>query len=253
MDRLVATLVALIGLAIAGPHAASVTRPAEREFSIDGQRALFVRPDHPNGGLVIYIHGASGSATAINEFPVLWLTASLLRHGFAVAASDAHGPQNWGNPASVEDYVRLNRRLDYRHVLILAQSMGGLDGMQLIDRIHPEGWAGIYPVCNAQSSYDSFELRPFVEEAWPGPPPHSLSPVKPRHLDGLKVLIWASPEDQVVSFEEDSERCTRYMRKHGADVRLVRTEGDHGDPSNFRPAWLTRFFESASGLSAVQP
>jgi pimeloyl-ACP methyl ester carboxylesterase len=179
---------------------------------------------------------------------VLALTESLLAHGFAVAASNAHGPQNWGDPPSVSDYVRLDRQLGYKHVLILAQSMGGLDGLQLVDRLRPEAWAGIYPVCNAQSSYDSTELNPFVEEAWPGPPPKYLSPVIPRDLKGLPVLIWASPEDKVVSFKENSERCSRIMRERGADIRLIRTEGDHGDPSNFHPARLTSFFESASGV-----
>ncbi len=247
MDRIVSTVVSLLVAALAISFGPSIPHGStERSFVVDHQRALLLRPEAPNGRLVLYIHGASGSAEAINEPPVLSLTKELLRDGFSVAASDAHGPQNWGDPASVADYVRLDRRLGFKHVLILAQSMGGLDGLQLVDRLHPEAWAGIYPVCNARSSYKSAELRPFVEEAWPGPPPKVLSPVEPKDVASLPVLIWASPEDKVVSFKENSELCAHRLRSRGADVKLVRTEGDHGDPSNFHPRWLAKFFERAS-------
>jgi predicted peptidase len=58
--------------------------------------------------------------------------------------------RTWGSPASVADYVRLAHRLGYPRIYILAESMGGLDAVQLIDRLHPEAWAGIYPVCDAE-------------------------------------------------------------------------------------------------------
>lgn len=236
----------LIGALIFSPAQSIASPYAQRHLTVGGQEALVIEPARPNGRLVMYIHGAGGTAQAITEDPVRPLTRKLLTNGYAVAASDAHGPQNWGNAASVQDYVRLAHRLHYSHILILAQSMGGLDGLQLIDRLQPEAWAGIYPVCNARSAYNRPELRPFVLEGWHGPPPEYLSPVKPRNVSGLRVLIWASPEDRVVPFNQNARTCARIMRRRGARVRLVRTHGDHGDPSNFHPEWLNRFFGAAS-------
>src|SRR6476469_4973710 len=89
-------------------------------LTVGGQEALILKPDRPTNRLVIYVHGAGGTASAVTEQPVLPLTESLLAHGFAVAASNAHGPQNWGNPRSVTDYVRLAHLLPYRRIYLLA-------------------------------------------------------------------------------------------------------------------------------------
>jgi hypothetical protein len=229
-------------------------RFVEKVFSVDGQRAILRLP-HGAGRkrLVLYVHGASGSAEAIDEAPVEALTEALLTDGFAVAADDAGGPQTWGDPESVADYVRLVDRLRFKEVVVIAQSMGGLAGVRLIDKLHPSAWVGIYPVCNAAVAYENPELTPFVEEAWHGPPPKYLSPVRARGVRGLPVLIWASPQDTVVPFKENAKVCAEEMRRGGASVRLIRTTGDHGDPSNFRPRELVGFLDAVTARRSSGP
>jgi fermentation-respiration switch protein FrsA (DUF1100 family) len=240
----------------------STSRAAARYLTIRGQRALVLTPSHPTDRLVIYVHGAGGTASTIAEPGVNSLTKPLLARGFAVAASDAHGTENWGNPPSVADYVRLAHRLRYPRIYILAHSMGGLDAVQLIDKLHPEAWAGIFPVCNAKSVFRrgegagrrvlgppsllSKELTKEIRSVYGGPPPHALSPVKARNVAGLPVLIWASPADTVVPFGQNAAECAKWMSKGGANVRVVKTVGDHGDPSNIRPRWLADFMSRSS-------
>ena len=70
---------------------------------------------------------------------------ALLRRGFAVAASNGGGEYNWGSAESVQDSVRLAERTGYKHVYILAQSMGGIGGVELIDRLRPGRLGGDLP------------------------------------------------------------------------------------------------------------
>lgn len=216
-------------------------------LEVGGQRAQVLRPPVPNGHLVLYIHGASGSADAISEGPVVPLTHALLARGYTVAASDAHGPQNWGNPASVADYVHLAHRLHFKRINILAQSMGGLDGVQLIDRLHPEAFAGIFPVCNIDSLGPSLapNWRELIEGAWGGWAPARMSPVKASDVAGLPVMLWASLEDKMVPKAQNADVCAAWMRNRGAKVTELTTEGEHGDPSNFQPRQLAQFFAAA--------
>jgi pimeloyl-ACP methyl ester carboxylesterase len=240
LGSLVAVLLAL--LAAAPGHT----------LTVGGQRAIVERPAHPNGTLVLYVHGAGGDATAITNPsyspPLHRLVGTLLRHGYTVASDDAHGPENWGNPASVRDYVRLVHRLGFRHVVILAESMGGLDGVQLIDHIHPDAFAALFPVCNLRSLEENPLLAPessaIYRAAWNGqPPPASLSPVKARDVTGLRVILWASPEDRIVPKRENADVCAAEFRRGGANVTEIATAGEHGDASNFQPHRLLRFLQ----------
>jgi hypothetical protein len=214
-------------------------------LTVGGQHAQFLRPHRPTNRLVIYVHGAGGTAETITaDAAHLSLTNALLGHGFAVAASDAHGMQNWGDPASVIDYVHLAHRLPSTRIYILAESMGALDGVQLIDRLHPKAWGGIYPVCNV-ASLKSEVLINQIYETWDGPAPARLSPVTASNVEGLPVLMWASPGDHFVPKAQNADTCARRMKKGGANVDEISTTGDHGDLSNFQPARLLHFFLSA--------
>jgi pimeloyl-ACP methyl ester carboxylesterase len=249
------TLLAAV-VAVGATGAQATAGPSQHTLMIDGQEALVMKPDQPTNSLVVYVHGAGGTAATIEQGQDLGLAEELLARGFAVAGTAAHGTLNWGDPPSVQDYVRLIKRLHYRHVFLLAESLGGLDGMQLLERVHPTAFAAIYPVCNARVVYRNaqalarsgesigHELVQGSLETYGGPPPERLSPVRPGDVEGLPVLIWASPADRVVPFQQDAATCASELKKGGASVRLVRTVGDHGDPSNFRPRWLATFFES---------
>lgn len=245
MRRAAAVVIAGVFIAgCGGPTIESIPGGTVRELTVGGQRAIVLTPPEPTRKLVLYVHGAGGTADAIREAPVTPLTAALVHAGFAVAASDAHGMENWGNAASVTDYVRLAHHLGYPDLYVLAQSAGGLDAVQLIDWLHPRAWVGIYPVCNAESVYRLGKFSGNIEEGLgAGPPPARLSPARARDARGLPVLMWASPEDKMVPKRENADECARWMRKEGAHVRVIATRGEHGDPSNFHPRRLSDFFQ----------
>ncbi len=225
-------------------------------FTLGGQRDQVIRPSVPNGDLVLYVHGAGGSAASLEEAPqATKILQPLLAAGFTVASSDADGPQTWGNPASVAAYVALAHHLRHARIGIVAQSMGGLDGVQLIDLLHPFAWAGIYPVDNLASIGPSISplYWQIFETAWEGQPPKSVSPAKAEDVTDLPVLLWASPEDTIVPKVENADVMAHWMRRGGAHVTEVTTEGDHGDPSNFQPARLVRFFLKAPPRTAWKP
>jgi hypothetical protein len=68
-------------------------------FAVDGQTATVIRPQRSTDRLVLFVHGAGGDHESIVENEAhLAITQALLRHGFAVAASEAHGEENLGEP-----------------------------------------------------------------------------------------------------------------------------------------------------------
>jgi pimeloyl-ACP methyl ester carboxylesterase len=214
--------------------------------SVNGTPVLLLRPQKPTNRLVLYVHGSGSQADVLEEEQVQPLVRAFLRRGFAVAASNGGGEDNWGSPKSVEDSVMLARRTGYKHIYILAQSMGGIGGVELIDRLHPVAWAGIFPVCNARSLWNINNGRAEMEAVWgPGPPPARISPVKAKDVKGLRVMMFASPEDTAVPIAQNAEQCAAWMGRRGAQVTLVETTGEHGDPSNFQPARLSSFFARA--------
>lgn len=196
-------------------------------------------PTTPTDKLVLYIHGSGGTARSMTtEGPRMEVTESLLAAGFAVAGADAGG-NNWGSAQSVDEYEALIHSLPYTRIYLWAESMGGLDAMQLIGRLHPEAMVAQYPVCNARAIIPWIET--YAEEVWDGQPPSYLSPVRPSDAEGLPVTIWSSPEDTAVPKRYNANVCAKELREDGASVEEVTTEGPHGDPSNFRPHMLTSF------------
>jgi predicted esterase len=241
----------LLGSAVAGLACSSAsTRPTRLPTgysSVNGTPALVLRPKKPTNRLVLYIHGSGSQADVLEEEQLAPTVHALLRRGFAVAASNGGGEYNWGSAESVQDSVRLAERTGYKHVYILAQSMGGIGGVELIDRLHPVAWAGIFPVCDARSIWNLGDEAAEIEAVWgPGPPPGRISPVKARDVKGMPIMMFSSPEDTVVPKKENADRCAAWMRREGAHVTVVQTTGQHGDPSNFQPGRLSSFFAGAA-------
>jgi hypothetical protein len=231
-----------------GSASAARPQPVPSGYSsVDGTPVLVLRPDKPTDRLVLYLHGSGEQASVLEEEQLKPTVDAFLRKGFAVAASNGGDEYNWGVPSSVRDSAALARRLGYKHVYILAQSMGGVAGIKLIDLLHPVAWAGIFPVCNARSVWRaSAEDAAAIERAWgPGPPPKDISPVKAKDVGNLPVIMFSSPEDTNVPKSENADVCAAWMTKGGAKVTVVSTEGEHGDPSNFQPGRLSSFFARA--------
>lgn len=226
-------------------------------FHVRDQHAVLLRPRHPSRRVVVYVHAAQERARSIATDPKKrGIVRALLARGYWLAASTAHGDA-WGNGASVRDYVALARVLRRRgltRVYVLAESMGGIAGLLLVDRIRVRAWAGIFPVCSLRTVYRS-ETKDFKRSIRAAYRVQSLaglraiargrSPVVPRNLRGLPMMMWASPRDRLVPKATNADRCARRFRRRGARVTVVTTRGAHNDPSAFRPRALTRFFGSA--------
>ena len=228
-----------------------------RHLRVRGQDAVLIRPHHPSDRVVVYVHGAGGDAMSIaTDMHLRPVMRALLRHGYWIASSAARG-DNWGSPASVRDYVALVRRLrrqGLRRVYVLSESMGGLDGMLLLDHVRVRAWAGIFPLCNLRSVYHRRHaaLKRSIRAAYGVKTLGQLKareasriPVTPRRVAGLPMIFWASPGDHVVPMRSNTDRCAAAARARGARVTVVRTHGDHGDRANFEGRRLAAFFSAA--------
>lgn len=242
----------------AGPTAPGVAQvarlaPGAHDLVVGGEAATVLVPEHPNGRLVVYVHGFDGRAGAVlSDDRVGGLAAGLVAEGYAVASSDAAG-NAWGDDASVDDYATLAATVSAgtgaTDVFLLAESMGGLAAARLVHerRIGElRAYAGIYPLCDLSSVYDDF--RESVDGAYGPAVPEALDRLSPVALDGaVPVLFWASPEDVTVDKERNADVCAAQVVADGGSAVVVETDGRHLDASNFRLDALLRFFESAAG------
>ncbi len=252
LTALVIALV-MVGCGDSGPTAAedaatTVTRPI-----LAGQKALLATTAKKTNRVVLYVHGNNDLADSVLEDPrKADVIAALLRDGYAIAASDAHG-NSWGNPAGVRSYVALVdwlRQRGYSDVYVLAQSAGGLTALTLIDRVRVKAWAGLFPACNLGALHARGRYTDAIDKAWPdGWRP---GPVRPRDVKDLTMIFWASPSDTRVPKASNTDVCAANARADGARVTVVATVGEHGDPSNFDQERLLAFYRRA-GVRRHQP
>lgn len=226
-------------------------------FEVRGQAAALITPRRRSSRVVVYMHGAGERVeTAFRDVAKDGIFKTLLDGGYALAATDAHG-DNWGSPASVRDQLALVEELrtrGLRDVYVLALSMGGLDGFQLLGRIPVKAWAGIFPACDLASVWDVGLYRGQIRAAYglaadasPSRVLRSRSPVAFDPPDDLPMRFWASPGDRVIPTRENTEACAALARRRGARVEVTTTRGDHGDPTNYDPAGVLALFDSVPG------
>src|SRR4051794_4166543 len=138
--------------------AASAMRPPAAAKVVEDERAhtLVLLPHRPRGRLALYLHGSGGNERSLLMVRKRERVANaLLADGYVVAAALAGG-NAWGNPTTVQDSRafagRLMRRYHLSSVYLMAESMGGLAGMQLADRFPAaKALAGIFPVCDLRT------------------------------------------------------------------------------------------------------
>jgi hypothetical protein len=254
-----ALLLALAGCG--GSPAPAPTQPLRGtidRFDVDGQPAVLITPDPPTSRVVLYTHGSGETVETIFRDPAkqpLW--RALLRAGYALAATDAHG-DNWGNPASERDTVALARELRRRGLPdldVVALSMGGFDGLALLEHdAAVKAWAGIFPACDLRAVYRVGLYPGQIRRAYglsASDPVDAVlrgrSPVAVRPRAGLPMHFWASPQDRVIPKRSNTDACAALARRAGAQVEVTTTRGDHGDASNYDPAAVVRLFDSARG------
>jgi hypothetical protein len=253
--------VLLLGLAVAGgagcgaaPEDHSQDESIE-SFDARRQPAVVQTPGEPTTKVVVYMHGAGERITNAFRDPAKHaIFRALLDGGFAIAMTDAHG-DNWGSPASLRDQLALVAELrtrGLRDVYVLALSMGGLDGLQLLGRVPVKAWAGIFPACDLGSVWDVGLYRGQIRAAYglaanepPRPALRGRSPVSIDPPKDLPMRFWASPADRVIPARPNTEACAAIARRRGARVELTTTRGDHGDASNYDAAGVLRLFDSA--------
>lgn len=224
-------------------------------LTVRGQAAVLIAPKPSTSKVVVYTHGAGENVENIfrdaRKEPIF---AALLDAGYALAATDAHG-DNWGNRASERDQLALVgelRERGLRDVYVLALSMGGFNGLQLLDDVAVKAWAGIFPACDLASVYELGLYRGQIRRAY-GRTGRRLGDLIARRspvdvapsTDGLPMRFWASPGDRVIPKRENTDACAALARQRGAEVEVTTTTGDHGDASNYDAAGVLRLFESA--------
>jgi pimeloyl-ACP methyl ester carboxylesterase len=226
----------------------SIVRPAAARAVLDdpAARTLVMLPTTSRGRLALYLHGFGGDEHALLVPKRARVANALLADGYTVAGALAAG-NAWGDPGTVQDYTAfartLMRRYDLTRVYLVAESMGGLAGMQIAGRL-PEAKAlvGIFPVCDLRTmTHHSARFTAAIRTAWRRRSARAVEPVAPARLP---TRIWASAADTVVPRAANGASCVTRARAAGADAALVPTVGEHGDASNFRPAAITAFFDA---------
>lgn len=228
--------------------AAAVIRPPAAAKVLDDQRArtLVLLPARSRGRLVLFVHGSGG-----NEHSLLLerkrerVANALLADGYVLAAALAGG-NAWGNPTTVQDYrafaTALMQRYHLTRVYMMAESMGGLAGMQLGNRLTAaRALVGIYPVCDLRTMLRHRSFTAAIAAAWAGRGAEAVEPVAPARLP---TMVWASAGDTVVPRASNGASCVARARAAGTSATLVPTAGEHGDPSNFQAAAVVRFFDA---------
>ncbi len=227
--------------------------PGTHEVSVAGENALVRVPERPNGRVVLYAHGLGGRATALlGDEAFGALADGLVAAGYVVAASDAGGDA-WGDGASVDAHaalaVAVTGAVGAREVHLVAESMGGLAGAQLVTGRRIPGlrsYAGISPLCDLSSVQDTFgdSIRaaygPAVDDA--------LARLSPVRLEAaVPVRFWASAEDTTVDRRRNADVCAAQVVDAGGRADVVAAQGRHNDPSTYDLAGLLAFFEAAAG------
>ncbi|HEY0374987.1 MAG TPA: alpha/beta hydrolase [Amnibacterium sp.] len=217
-------------------------------------QSVLIAPARPNGALAVFVHGSGQTRDSILSTRRDFIIAkALVEHGYLVLAADAGG-RAWGDAASVADYERLIARTvrerGVRDVFLMAESMGGLATMQLAARVPAvRAVTAWYPVCDLRTMAHQPRFAAAIAKAWSTGDRRIVSPVA---VPAVPLTIWASPQDTVVSAARNAAVCAAEARKAGAPVTYVRTTGEHGSLSNFRPAQVLSFFETHRSAAGVR-
>lgn len=207
-------------------------------------------------------HGGMGETCNAPKMDMLKddLIQDILNAGYIVASSSAHG-NNWGNSASLTDYILLHEYVSHCHritrTVLLSQSMGGCSGLlTLANRpFEIKGWAGIYPICNLRSYYygDNEKLKSSLSEAYGISESGDDYSVKTIGNDPLlvpsesyaevRMRFYASDEDTVVPKSSNTDLMHEKVKPFALESHVVDCRGDHGDPSHFQSDDLLAFFD----------
>ena len=205
--------------------------------------------------LVIYAHGAGETERGMLTDSLKSATVTaMINAGYILAGSAAHGTQNWGNQASVDDYADLYnycaQNYNVGKVIVWGQSMGGLDSLlTLAENKVPNvvGWIGTYPVCNLANLYSLGTYTGAINTAYAitGTAPATYANQTYGHDPSLKwgaafrslpMRFYASPGDSVVPKANNTDVLAALVTTSSREHSVVVCSGNHGDPSHFQPS-----------------
>jgi hypothetical protein len=204
-------------------------------------------PPHcpPKTSLIVYTHGVGEDefAPVMDALKQANIQA-LLATNCIIISHLAHG-NNWGNLASQSDYTNAvawaSTQAIITNTMILSQSMGGLDGLDLMARFtNFSRWYGIYPVCNLGWMYTNngggFQTQitnafGFTTAGGFAAATVNCDPMTfaTNLYGGKRYRVTSSLSDTVVDATNNSIAFTNLVKW---STRLV-TTGNHGDASNF--------------------
>ncbi|HET6965464.1 MAG TPA: hypothetical protein VFH58_11885 [Acidimicrobiales bacterium] len=230
-----------------------------RMTSSAGQKEILLTPRVPVRGLVLFEHGYGETELALLRTPVLMpLRDTLLRAGYAMAASDSHG-NNMGTLQSVHDQQLLltdaERKLPaIPRVEMVGFSMGGLDALLVASRHAVAGLDGVVllsPVCN-QVPFLKTSLDPAIRAAFGNKQGQALldamEPSNPERQDahsyaGYRYWFWQSPDDRTVPPAQTASMIA-LLHSAGIEARFSPLTGGHGDLKALQPEQVLQWFET---------
>lgn len=250
-DPLMLLLIALLGLAWAGPAS-----PAQREdFKLGDNHAFVIQPDKPAevDGRKPWVWYAPTFHKRLPGQEEQWMFDRLDAAGIAVAGVDVG--ESMGNPEGravyQKLYVEMTEARGYsRAPVLLARSRGGLMLYNWAVE-HPGcvgGVAGVYPVCNLLS-YPGLERAAkayamTAEQLTAGLAEHNpVDRIAPLAEAGVAVLHLHGDADRVVPLETNSALLAqRYKALAGPiEVAVIRGGGHDVKRHWFESDKLVRF------------
>jgi alpha-beta hydrolase superfamily lysophospholipase len=231
------------------------------ELRVGGQAAVAIVPAVQDPvGLVVYLHGIDDDHTVLqSDDKRIQLVRRLVTDGYVVAASDAHF-NAWGNPESQDDYVSLAAELTRRYgtprTFLLAESMGGVAGTQILasDRIpHLLGMAAVSPLIDLDVARGT-EQESSLRRAYGGSLPTGVANPAAQPASafaGTHLRFYLAAEDELVVSADNADPLVARLR-NVADVSVVACSGGHVDSSCFQAEDVAGWF-GALARSAPQP
>lgn len=215
--------------------------------------------------VIMYHHGVGETETALYADALkATCVQALLTAGYILCGSNAHG-DNWGNAASLTDYLNLWTRVSAAYntssLCFWSQSMGGLSGLLSLRNatFTVKGWLGTYPVTNLSNMYGAGAGTYFasIETAYGFSGNANYAAATTGHDPNLlsasgflvpKDRMYSSAADTVVAKASNATlmKAIFALDSHVNSNVLIDTSGDHGDASNFVPTEYVAFFNLAN-------
>ena len=213
-------------------------------FDIDGDAALVIEPETPNGSAVLVVHG-SGADETITLLPYMEdFTAELLDAGWTVASANGAG-EAWGSFESQDAYAALGSRIESRYgverTVVVSVSMGGIAGLNLTASgaiATQVGWFGVNTVTNLTAVYEGGDSTESIDAVMGAEEREAIDPLRLVETDfAVPLVVYTGDQDRVVP---GSVHAVPFAERTGAMV--VECTGGHVEIGCFSASDLLDLF-----------